>query len=99
MKWVSLLVLGASIGSAATAVAAQTAPAAAPASSADTEAQAILTNTCTACHDLGVLTARPHRADEWPGILQQMISNGANLSDDQKKVLQTYLAANYSAAH
>jgi len=28
-----------------------------------------------------------------------MISNGANLSDDQKKVLQTYLAANYSAAH
>ena len=57
----------------------------------DARARQVLETSCTACHDLGVLTARPHARTEWPSILDTMIGNGANLTDDEHKLLAEYL--------
>jgi len=99
---VSRLAVVAAAGLAVAAIAqgpAALAPAAPSGEMADgnARAEAVLTSTCTACHDLGVLVSRPRAAEEWPEILRRMIGNGANLSENDFKLLSDYLARAYSA--
>jgi cytochrome c5 len=61
--------------------------------------QQILDETCAACHDLGVLSATPHTAEDWPLVLQRMVGYGANLTDAEMKTLETFLIATYTAPH
>lgn len=61
--------------------------------------QAIMNRACVACHDLGVLTQTGHTAEDWPIILQRMVTNGANVSEAELKQIQDYLVETYSASH
>ena len=73
------------------------APAAAPAAAdGDAGTKALIAAECTHCHELDVLTARPHTRAEWPGILDQMIANGAAISAEEKAQLVEYLGRTYS---
>lgn len=57
----------------------------------------ILESSCTGCHDLGVLTATPHAAEEWPGVLKRMVGNGLNITPTDLSTVQAYLVEHYSA--
>lgn len=80
---------------ATTSAAAQGAEQAAP-SADDARAQELLNTTCIGCHDLSMVTNQPHAPGQWADILESMIGNGANLSDEDFKILDTYLEANYT---
>lgn len=87
--------LSALLGAAASP-AAQEAPAAKPRAE---DAQSIMNRACVACHDLGVLTQASHSAEDWPLVLQRMVTNGANVSPEELKTIQDYLVATYAADH
>ena len=57
----------------------------------------ILESSCTGCHDLGVLTATPHAAEDWPGVLNRMVGNGLNITPTDLSTVQAYLVEHYSA--
>lgn len=57
----------------------------------------ILETSCTGCHDLGVLTATPHAAEDWPGVLKRMVGNGLNITPTDLTTVQAYLVEHYSA--
>ena len=59
----------------------------------------ILETNCAACHDMGVITATPHSAEDWPVVVQRMIGNGANLSTEDRATLEAYLINTYSTPH
>lgn len=92
-------VAGIGVASALLAAAASTAAREAPQPAKAEEAQAIISRACVACHDLGVLTQSSHSAEDWPILLQRMVSNGANLSPEDLKTVQDYLVATYAADH
>lgn len=58
----------------------------------DNVAKEILQNSCTACHDLNVVTVRHRNRDEWKSTFGKMIGYGANLSQDEKSILEEYLS-------
>ena len=68
-------------------------PAAAPAEAP----KAIVDRVCQSCHDMSTLSQNPHKAGEWPGIVQRMRSYGADLTDAEAKQAADYLAATRSA--
>lgn len=84
---------------AATAQTPPPAPVPAPTAKPPEDATAIMNRACVACHDLSVLTQTPHTAEDWPMLLQRMVSNGALVSDAELKTVQDYLVANYSSSH
>ncbi len=54
--------------------------------------QELLTQRCTRCHDLSVVSARRASAEEWHQIMERMLTNGAQLSDDELETIVSYLA-------
>jgi hypothetical protein len=68
-----------------------TTPAPAPA----VDAQALLQQNCTRCHNLDRVTNSRHTAQEWQAIVERMVGKGAQLSPDQIPVVVNYLAATY----
>jgi len=66
-----------------------------PASAAPDPGKAIVTKACQSCHDLGMITEARHTAKEWTGVIERMRANGAELSDDDAKQVQAYLAKVY----
>lgn len=54
--------------------------------------QELLTQRCTRCHDLSVVSARRASAEEWHQILERMLTNGAQMSDDELETIVSYLA-------
>ena len=58
--------------------------------------KAIVNRACQSCHDLGTITEARHTAKEWPGVVQRMRANGADLNDDQAKQVQDYLIKTYA---
>jgi cytochrome c5 len=59
--------------------------------------KAIVERACVACHDMGTITQSRHAASEWPGVVQRMRGNGADLTDAEIKQVQAYLAKTYSS--
>jgi len=57
--------------------------------------KAIVLNVCTMCHDLDRITVHRASREEWEDILQSMLNEGADLSDEQFAVVLNYLARNY----
>jgi hypothetical protein len=55
----------------------------------------ILLNTCTICHDLQRVRTRRATPEGWDELLQEMLSEGAPLSDENYPILLTYLARNF----
>ena len=55
----------------------------------------LLTERCTRCHDMSVVSARRASAEEWHQIIERMQTNGAQLSDDEIETIVQYLAKTY----
>ena len=83
------LVLGALLASSAAIAAPADAPPAAD------PGKAIVNRACQSCHDLGMVTEARHTPKEWAGIIERMRGNGAELTDEDAKQVQAYLAKVY----
>src|SRR5437762_1737174 len=59
------------------------------------EGKAILLNTCTICHDLQRVRTRRATPEGWKELLDEMIFEGAPLSDENIPILLVYLARNF----
>lgn len=57
--------------------------------------KAIVTKSCQSCHELGMVTEVRHTAKEWGSVIERMRANGAELSEDDAKQAQAYLAKVY----
>jgi competence ComEA-like helix-hairpin-helix protein len=57
----------------------------------------IVIRKCLPCHNVRVTTARrgSGSADEWEQVVNKMVSQGAELSDDEIDVVVQYLSTNY----
>jgi competence protein ComEA len=55
----------------------------------------LVTERCTRCHDLSVVSARRASAEEWHQIIERMQTNGAQVSDDELETIVQYLAKTY----
>ena len=95
------LVLAASSGSLVLAIAAQapaqSAPAAADGAMPDGPDRVMVTKTCTACHLASQVTAQRKTKDHWAATVDQMISFGAQVSDDDYPKIVDYLSAHFGA--
>ena len=61
----------------------------------DAAAKKILENTCTACHDLDLVSDQHLSKEEWTAIVNSMVAKGAAVEDKDKPVLLDYLAKTY----
>ena len=68
------------------------------ASGSDDAAKKILTDSCTACHDLDLVSGQHLGKDEWQGVVSSMIAKGASVGDKDLPVLVNYLAKTYGPA-
>jgi hypothetical protein len=59
------------------------------------EGKAIVERTCVSCHALKVVTAKRASKEQWSTLVDQMISRGADLSDDEVEIVVDYLAKNF----
>ena len=84
------LVVGALLACGAAAVAA---PADAP--PAADPGKAIVDRACQSCHDLAMVTEARRTPKEWAGVIERMRGNGADLTDEDAKQAQAYLAKVY----
>jgi mono/diheme cytochrome c family protein len=58
----------------------------------------IVETKCQGCHGLDLITKSNHTLDEWRAIVDQMISNGASVEDDELESVVQYLARNFGPA-
>ena len=58
--------------------------------------KAIVNRACQSCHDLGTVTDAHHTAGEWPGVVERMRTNGADLTDNEAKQVREYLIKTYA---
>ena len=72
---------------------AQTAPPAA--AMPDGAGKPIVQRACSACHALTVVTSKHASQKEWDQVVNQMVSRGADLTDDEIDTVIAYLAKNY----
>src|SRR5256885_16382373 len=59
--------------------------------------KAIVARTCKNCHALKVVTSKRATKDQWSALVDQMVSRGADLNDDEIDVVVAYLAKNFAA--
>ena len=62
------------------------------------ERQAIVQQKCAGCHALKVITGKKASRQQWSTIVDQMITRGADVSDDDIDTLLDYLAKNFGPA-
>ena len=55
----------------------------------------IVQRTCTSCHALKVVTSKRASKEQWSTLVDQMMSKGADLNDDEVDVVVDYLAKNF----
>jgi competence ComEA-like helix-hairpin-helix protein len=58
--------------------------------------KAIVARTCKNCHALKVVTSKRATKEQWSALVDQMVSRGADLSDDEIDVVVDYLAKNFA---
>jgi cytochrome c2 len=52
----------------------------------------LLAQRCTRCHDISIVKARRASAEEWHEIIERMLTNGAQVSDEEIETIVGYLA-------
>jgi mono/diheme cytochrome c family protein len=57
--------------------------------------KAIVQRTCTSCHALKVVTTKRASREQWSTLVDQMMSKGADLEDDEVDIVVDYLAKNF----
>lgn len=59
--------------------------------------KAIVQRNCSHCHALKVVTSKRATKDQWSALVDQMVSRGADLNDDEIDIVVEYLANNFAA--
>jgi competence protein ComEA len=59
--------------------------------------KAIVQRNCSHCHALKVVTSKRATKDQWSALVDQMVSRGADLNDDEIDIVVEYLAKNFAA--
>lgn len=72
-----------------------TAPPETTAEPAESEVQAVLEESCTACHGLDRVEQAQKSQEEWVTTVARMVGYGAQLSEDEMTALVDYLAEMY----
>jgi competence ComEA-like helix-hairpin-helix protein len=62
------------------------------------EGQAIVQQKCASCHALKVVTGKRASRQQWSTVVDQMLTRGADVSDDEIDTLLDYLAKNFGPA-
>ena len=57
--------------------------------------KAIVQRTCISCHAIKVVTAKRASKEQWAALVDQMISRGADLNDDEVEIIVEYLARHF----
>jgi mono/diheme cytochrome c family protein len=55
----------------------------------------VVEDNCQNCHGLDHITSAHHDAAGWQSVVNDMISRGASLTEDQEAQVVAYLAAHY----
>ena len=58
----------------------------------------IVERTCASCHAIKVVTSKRASKEQWSTIIDQMLSKGADLNDDEVEIVVDYLSRNFGAA-
>ena len=56
----------------------------------------LVTERCTRCHTIDVIQARHSTANEWHEVVERMINNGAQVTQEEVDVIVAYLASTYA---
>jgi cytochrome c5 len=67
-----------------------------PATAATLDGKTLLEQRCNACHSLEYIYRSRGTPDQWAMLVQQMVANGAQLNQQEEKVLAQYLGQTYS---
>lgn len=59
--------------------------------------KAIVEKTCASCHAIKVVTSKKASKEQWSTIVDQMLSKGADLNDDEVEIVVDYLSKNFAA--
>jgi competence ComEA-like helix-hairpin-helix protein len=60
--------------------------------------QEIVQQQCTGCHVLKVVTSKRASKEQWSALVDQMISRGADVPDEEIENVVNYLAKNFGAS-
>jgi mono/diheme cytochrome c family protein len=58
----------------------------------------IVERTCASCHAIKVVTSKKASKEQWSTIIDQMLSKGADLNDDEVEIVVDYLSKNFGAS-
>lgn len=61
------------------------------------DGKAIVQRACVGCHALKVVTSKRATPQEWSTVVDQMVSRGADVEDDEIETLIGYLSKNFPA--
>lgn len=53
--------------------------------------KALVQESCTTCHGADLVTAQRRSPDEWTEVVNRMVGNGAELTEEQNKAVLAYL--------
>ncbi len=53
--------------------------------------KALVQESCTTCHGADLVTAQRRSPDEWTEVVNRMVGNGAQLTEEQNKAVLAYL--------
>ena len=59
--------------------------------------KAIVQRDCAGCHALKVVTSKRASKQQWSALVDQMVSRGADVPDEEIETVVEYLAKNFSA--
>jgi mono/diheme cytochrome c family protein len=60
--------------------------------------KAIVQRDCKGCHTLKVITSKRASREQWSTVVDQMVSRGADVPDEEIETVVDYLAKNFGAA-
>jgi hypothetical protein len=64
----------------------------------DGPGKAELIKGCTGCHDATTISGQPRTPDAWDRVIGDMITNGADLTPEDKTAVYAYLVKNFNSA-
>ncbi len=59
------------------------------------QGKAQLESACTQCHAAEVIIGQPRTRDDWTAVLARMIGSGAQLSDEEYRLVLDYLSTHF----
>jgi competence protein ComEA len=62
------------------------------------DGKVIVQRACVGCHALKVVTSKRATPQQWSTVVDQMVSRGADVDDDEIETLVAYLSKNFSAS-